>query len=60
MREEDDELTGAHCSTLGTARRRRKRRGSGVQANGDDDAELLDMRGRAKSSWSNDAEANSG
>ena len=37
--EEEDELTGAHCSTFDTARRRRKRRGPEVQ--GEEDAAVV-------------------
>ena len=38
----EDDGHGTHCSVVGTARRRRKRRGRGVQANGDNDATPFD------------------
>ena len=58
--EEEDELTRAHCSVVGTAHRRRKRRGSGVQANGNDDAELKDINGEVRDGRSSAADENSG
>ena len=58
--EEEDELMRTDCSVVGTSCRRRNRRGSGVQANGDNDAELLDINGEVKDGRSSDAEANSG
>ena len=58
--EEEDELTGTHCSSVGTARRRRKRRGPEVQREDDAEGELLGINVEARAGWSSAADDNSG
>ena len=58
--EEEDELTGTHCSSDGTARRRRKRRGPEVQREDDIEGELLGINGEARDGRSSAADENSG
>ena len=58
--EEEDELTGTHCSSVGTARRRRKRRGPEVQREDDVEGELLGINGEARAGRSSAADENSG
>ena len=58
--EEDDELTGTHCSVVGTACRRRKRRGAAVQREDDDEGGLLDINGEARGGRGSDADDHSG
>ena len=58
--EEQDELTGTHCSSVGTARRRRKRTGPEVQREEDGEGELLGINGKARDGRSSDADDNSG
>ena len=58
--EEEDELTGTHCSSVGTARRRRKLRGAAVQREDDDEGELLGINGEAKDGRGSAANDNSG
>ena len=58
--EEEDELTGTHCSSVGTACRRRKRRGPEVQREDGDEGGLLDINGKARGGRSSAADENSG
>ena len=58
--EEEDELTGTHCSSVGMARRRIKLRGPEVQREDDVEGELLGINGEARAGRSSDADANSG
>ena len=58
--EEEDKLTGTHCSSVGTARRRRKRRGPEVQREEDGEGELLGINGETRDGRSSDADDNSG